>query len=116
MDGYIARRCNKISQLGDILDHFSDFCSCVILLYFLYPLETLDIIILLSLSVMMFIHLGNQQIQYSKSKKGKEKESLDNFKKISQVVQIPIEISRYFGCGTINFVIIFIFMKRYNLY
>ena len=117
LDGYLARRCKKMSQLGDFLDHFADFISSVIMLYFLYPLNVADTIIVTFLCFMAAIHMGNQQHYYSqrKQEKGESKmtESLDILMYISEKIKIPIEFTRFFGTGSSVLGVMLIFSKKY---
>lgn len=120
VDGYLARRCQKVSKLGDCLDHVSDLCSSIILVYFMYPFQKIDVIISMVMVIMAAIHMGNQQIQYSKQRKkeGKEDapESIDILMSLSRTARIPIEISRYFGTGTWILINTILFMKKYKIY
>ena len=115
LDGYLARRCKNISKLGDMLDHISDLTSTIIMYYFLFPLDLKYNILLILSAILVSIHMGNQQKHYSKQKKNKEDESLDSLMWLSNKVNIPIEISRYFGCGSSVVMIALIFILKYKL-
>ena len=109
VDGYLARKCNKMTKLGDWLDHVSDILSFAIYFFIMYPFTGIEVAVIVFLALLMCIHLGNQQKLYKKRNNKKQKELLDAFMEIDIV---PISVTKYFGCGTLILGLIVIFINR----
>ncbi|UYP00547.1 CDP-alcohol phosphatidyltransferase family protein [Oceanotoga sp. DSM 15011] len=70
LDGYIARKFNKITKLGQKLDSFGDLILYISTLYFIYYFNPYLIIdFLLYILIIVFIRLLNIIIAYIKYKK-----------------------------------------------
>ena len=101
LDGYISRKYNQNTVLGDYLDHVSDLITSILLFYILFPtLNKLDILIIITFIILQNIHLGCQQKYHNKNTKNKE--TLDIFRNLCFC---DINISKYFGCGTFTLIL-----------
>ena len=75
VDGYIARKCDSVTVLGDILDHVADISIFLMWIYTMCPLNCYEYIIL---GIMLFLnlaHFGCQQKYYNNPPD--KRESLD---------------------------------------
>lgn len=108
VDGYIARKYDKITVSGDYLDHLADIIAVILMLYKMYPyLTSRNIIILVIFLFGQLVHLGCQQKYFNDS--GKIKESLDIF---ISLCKYNIKYTRYLGCGTTILVICLMFYYK----
>ena len=109
LDGYMSRKYNQVTVLGDYLDHNSDLITTLLIFYKLYPtLNKLDFFIIVSITLFQGVHLGCQQKYYNKNTKNKK--ILDNFRNLCFC---DINISKYLGCGT--FILILSLYYYYKL-
>lgn len=92
-DGAYARIYDQVTVFGDYYDHFKDLTVVGIISFLIYKKNTTFGFLILFLFLLTLIHLGNQEEQYDKN----ESCSLDFTKSMTF---FPIDISRYFGCGT----------------
>ena len=111
MDGYVARKYNQTSAFGDYYDHFSDIVKLLLVLLALYYINKKKffkvIPFIIIACILSFIHLGCQEI-YSDSENS---DFLSNVKVLCPItdkhnVTDNLEVTRYFGCGTFNLVIV----------
>ena len=117
LDGYIARKYNQTSKIGDYYDHIADSIKFLTALFVLYKLNShkfyeVSIVLFIFLMLMMS-HLGCQESYYNKN----ESESLSFTKHMCPVdsfenktVPYAINITKYFGCGTFNLMIVLCFL------
>lgn len=105
LDGYLARKYNKETELGDYLDHVGDLTIGFITLYIASPLSRCQILFLTCGFILLVSYIGGTQKLYNPTERNVE--ILDYFKRFDF---LPLEISRYFsyiGFYTI-FILIFI--------
>ena len=111
MDGYIARKYNQTSPLGDYYDHISDIIKLLLVLLTLYYINKKKffqiIPFIIIACILQCFHFGCQEI-YSNSENN---DFLQNLKILCPVtdrysVKDNLKITRYFGCGTFNLVVI----------
>ena len=117
LDGYIARKYNQTSKIGDYYDHIADSIKFLTALFVLYKLNShkfyeVSIVLFIFLMLMMG-HLGCQERYYNKN----ESDSLGFTKQMCPVnsfkiktVPDAINITKYFGCGTFNLMIVLSFL------
>ena len=118
LDGYIARKYKEISSFGDYYDHISDMIKLTTVLFTLYSINSIKFYNIIGIigifGFLMIAHLGCQEKQYSKSKH--ESNSLlfskllcpNRFFKNNN--QSALQFTKYFGCGTFNFIIALCFI------
>jgi len=117
LDGNYARMHNKCTAFGDKFDHFSDKVREIAMIFaviFNNKIKRIEkiiaICVILLLFLPMLLHLGCQEkISNSTSK------SLNNLKNLCYNAKI-IRFTKFFGCGTINFILIIILMYFYFTY
>ena len=117
LDGYIARKYNQTSKIGDYYDHIADLIKFLTAMFVLYKLNShkfyeVSIVLFIFLMLMMG-HLGCQERYYNKN----ESDSLGFTKQMCPVnsfkiktVTDAINITKYFGCGTFNLMIVLCFL------
>lgn len=67
MDGYMARKYNKITKFGDYFDHITDvIVNISIPLIFLYRKEYYKVLIIILFSILMFMYFKCQENIYDK--------------------------------------------------
>ncbi len=117
LDGYIARKYNQTSKIGDYYDHIADLIKFLTVLFVLYKINSHKFykvfIVLFLFLMLMMSHLGCQESYYNKN----ESDSLGFTKQMCPVnsfkiktVQDAINITKYFGCGTFNLMIVLCFL------
>lgn len=72
VDGYLARKCDCVTVLGDVIDHVADITISIMLIYTMCPLEFIDITILLLTFGLSTAHFGCQQRYYNNTNENKE--------------------------------------------
>ena len=120
LDGYIARLYNMESKFGDWYDHISDLTKAIILCYTLLTINkkwgiyALSIIIIFSF--LLYMQLSHQEIYYDKPEKSQTLNMLRFFNCGANKYNVHeyLNITKYFGCGTMNMimVIIIFFYKK----
>lgn len=117
LDGNFARMHNKCTQFGDTFDHMSDKIreiAMILAVIFNKKITTLDKIITLGLVALflipMYIHLGCQEKIANSSSK-----CLGYLKNLCRNTKF-IKITRFFGCGTINLLVVIILIYFYFTY
>ena len=117
LDGYIARKYNQTSKIGDYYDHIAVSIKFLTELFVLYKLNShkfyeVSIVLFIFLMLMMG-HIGCQERYYNKN----ESDSLGFTKQMCPVnsfkiktVPDAINITKYFGCGTFNLMIVLSFL------
>ena len=126
MDGAMARCYDEVTKFGDYYDHISDIINIIIFIlittcYYNKKCSSSDAVYvfmtMITLSVLILVHVGFQEIYYDK-----EKNSGDFFSDLLRSYGIDTKedaekympYTRYFGCGTYNLALAgFIFMLRY---
>jgi len=112
LDGHLARKTNQVTIIGDYLDHISDIIFIIGLLKFIiskkYKNKNEILIILIIFFYLSFVHLGLQQKNYKLNNKKTNNELLDNLNKIHSLSYEHIKWTRYFGTGTLMFILIII--------
>ena len=113
MDGHYARKYDCVTKFGDYYDHIKDILivfGIITTVFLRYKLTVktmvITIIIISILTILMFSHLGCQEILYSNEH---ESPSLEGMKKLCPDDKgKSIEYTRYFGCGTFVILIVII--------
>jgi hypothetical protein len=98
LDGCFARKYNQESDLGDKLDHYSDYIFYFILIFVIY-LKTnnkLLLIIYLIISFASMVHFGCQELIYQGPNS-----IVSTFKKFCPDKNL-IRYTKYLGSGTFN--------------
>ena len=115
LDGHLARTTDKVTKIGDILDHSADFIFLLIITYFIYiknfsnkKLISIFYIVFLYLGL---IHMGVQQLNYSDNNPDKKYEYIDNLNYFHFFNKNDIKWTRYVGCG--SFILITLFIIYY---
>jgi phosphatidylglycerophosphate synthase len=109
VDGYMARKYNLITKIGDILDHVTDI-SVVLLVFYLFMYSKYDkfgIIITIITIITLLLHLGCQE-QYN----SKDEMILGKLKYICPSKEY-IQVTKYFGCATYNIVFLILLYYYY---
>jgi phosphatidylglycerophosphate synthase len=108
-DGYMARKFNMTSIIGDLLDHFTDMGVSLLLFYlFLYnKMNNYGYLILLIILFLSMYHLGCQELYNEKNNT-----VLGIFKCLCSSKE-SIYMSKYFGCGTYNIIFLILFYYYY---
>ena len=117
LDGIYARSYNMITVFGDYYDHIKDFL--IITLYILMiiykcknRIRIIPYMIVLALIYFgMLIHLGCQEKIYNQP----ESHTLTIFKKLCKNPTTTIKYTRFFGCGTLIFFIMFVTIISKNI-
>ena len=116
VDGKLARKYNLQTKFGDYYDHFGDIFKIIIILYALHKTNSEKFseikYLLIILALLMFIHLGYQEVIYDTN----ESPTLDFSKYIANKDNNPentIQFTKYCGCGTFVF-ILFIIIFTWN--
>ena len=107
LDGYIARKYDRVTILGDLLDHLADIIGGALIIYSLYPLKRNETILVILFTYLALAHLGCQQKIYNK---GKPKETLDYLRSICFT---SIKTSKYFSTPIQILVYFFLFCNRF---
>ena len=104
MDGHFARKYNMVSEFGDYYDHFSDWIKYLAILYAMYKVDSNKIyyvvIVIGILFMLQNIHLGCQEKMYESS----VDQPLLQYTKMLCPDPSYIQYTRYFGCGTLAFI------------
>ena len=126
IDGYMARKYKMVSKFGDYYDHISDISKWIIfaiVLYLLKPKTFIKILPLMLLSLYLLnVHLSTQEYYYNNKESSPSLEYLKRIipsciqPKNKKQSQKNMRITRYFGSGTFNFVMVLIIMfyKKLN--
>ena len=110
LDGHLARKTNKVTVLGDIMDHMTDLILCIVIYYYIYKNKHFKLLIfLLIINYLTIIHLDLQQ-KHNKILKPEEAtdELLDLHKYLYSFDNHHISWTKYFGAGTFIFLQILI--------
>lgn len=102
LDGYIARKYNMVTQIGDYLDHIGD---TIFLLFIFYIIITKlnnkykkYVILILTIFVLFnFVNLGCQEKYFSKNKS-----NTLNVLKIFCISKNHLNITKYFGMFSLH--------------
>lgn len=113
LDGHFARKYKMVSEFGDYYDHVSDLLKFTALIYTLYKINSdkfyriLPFIIIAG--ILTFVHCGCQELYYNSD----ESKTLDFSrytcpanKDDKNDIQNKIKITRFFGFGTFNLVLV----------
>lgn len=120
VDGYMARKYKMVSKFGDYYDHISDISKWILFAISLYLLKPKTFIKILPL-MLLFLYLLNvqmstQEYYYNNTESAPSLEYLKRIipsciqpknKKQSKKI---MRMTRYFGSGTFNFVMVLIIM------
>ena len=110
MDGHFARKYNKVTKLGDYYDHIADVIKLISVIYTLYYINSIImgylIIPILLLLFIFLMHMGCQEKYYNKN----ESQTLSFTKLLcpNNKKYNPLNITRFFGCGTFMLFLTFI--------
>jgi phosphatidylglycerophosphate synthase len=113
-DGNFARRYNIVSEFGDYYDHLSDIFKFIFILVMIYKSKTKKKVKIIFFSI-TFIFLIISQIHLGCQEKKYDKESFLSFLKFICPDSYNIEITRYFGTGTLYMVICLLIYNLGNL-
>ena len=108
-DGYFARKYKMTSKFGDYYDHISDTIKIIMIFYFLYiknkpkKYKTEVFLLILLFSILLVYHMSLQELVYNKKE---DSSSLNILNNLVDLDKNNIYWSRYFGCGTLNLVIV----------
>lgn len=151
LDGYMARKYNQVTQLGDRLDHIFDttaWIAVIVVLLLRYKLPMKFILTILVAVLLGWMHLGCQQTSMrrrndiqeinnasssfipSKNDSGDDENNetslytppagsdLESLDLLSSLCPYPdfIHMSKYFGLGTLNFVLIAVIIMNWDSY
>lgn len=109
VDGKLARKFNKVTKFGDYYDHVSDIFKGILLFYVFYITNNVYfkkvIIIVIFMLLLTLIHMCYQEKIYDTDESPTLKGLQDIFKGDPKKI---IKYTRYFGCGTLNVVILLI--------
>jgi phosphatidylserine synthase len=112
LDGHLARSTNRVTKIGDILDHSADFIFLTMLTYFIYinnfKNKKIILIIYLAFLYLGLVHMGIQQLNYIDKNPNKKYEYIDTFNYLHYFDKNAIKWSRYFGCGSFIFITLLI--------
>lgn len=113
-DGYMARKYNMVSKFGDYYDHITDFIGVfLIIMIFIYHKQYYKIYIFILLGFLCGFHMKCQEELFNKNNNIKNKES-DSIEKLLYIFSCKdtkyMKFTRYFGCGTLNVVIILLML------
>jgi phosphatidylglycerophosphate synthase len=102
-DGHFARSYNMVTVFGDYYDHLSDFVKIILLIYIVYvKYESKFVVVfvfMLFWLVLLFIHLGCQELYYGNPSDTMYLLKYICFFNINNVTKY-MNITRYVGCGT----------------
>lgn len=117
LDGTMARKYNQETVLGDYYDHITDWISACFLIYILFQTKHYrqNIIIVSVLFIMTLIYIGCQE-RLLLFNTGESSGSLSLTKKMckgdkNKVIN-KLNYLKFFGLGTINFIILFLIKFR----
>jgi len=108
-DGHFARTYDMVTKFGDYYDHISDISKILLLIYFIlvkYNAQSCIVLSIMFISIILsFMHLSCQELYY-----GSPSDTLSvlNLFCIADETNVKnvMKISKYFGCGTMYFIII----------
>ena len=107
LDGYLARKYKQFSKFGDLYDHISDIFSFILLLYiFDLKKKYKELRIIVVFIILTMVHISCQEKIYNKKK---ESLSLNSFNICPY--HNMIKLTRWFGPGTLNLVIIMFILR-----
>ncbi len=117
LDGNFARRFNMVTTFGDYYDHIGDIFKFILLCYVILIsnlkniTKYIFIILFIILTLMVSLHLGCQEKIYNKK-------SILEILKIICLKRFDINYTKYFGTGTMVFIIVIylFFIKELNMY
>uniref|UniRef100_A0A6C0KSL6 CDP-alcohol phosphatidyltransferase n=1 Tax=viral metagenome TaxID=1070528 RepID=A0A6C0KSL6_9ZZZZ len=120
LDGYMARKYNQTSKLGDYLDHFRDqfVILCIVILMTLHIKEfkyrLLFVFVITISAILMLSQLGCQE---KLAEYNDHNECLGFLKKLCPGnAEENIKLTRWCGCGTFYLILsIFIVALRYQI-
>lgn len=144
LDGYMARKYNQVTLVGDRLDHLFDttaWIAVIIVLLLRYNIPTSYILIIVGAVVLGWMHLGSQQTSMrdrnrhtsghdeSQSQKSSEDEKeklytplkgsqLESLDYLSPLCPYPefIHVTKYFGLGTMNAILVASILMNWDTY
>lgn len=108
VDGYLARKCDTVTQFGDYLDHIADIIGGLLIVSTLYPFKEFEIVLIIIFTFLGVAYMGCQQKIYNKS--DKIIETLDYFKPLCFC---NIKKLRYFSVATTCIVYAILFLNRF---
>jgi len=119
LDGYMARKYKQTSRFGDLYDHIKDTLVIIGIFYVVavkFPYHYKQFfLIMVMLKIPLAIHTGCQQQQLV-GKSPPLDETQDAYKVLCPDKRY-INLTRWFGCGTYNFILIIsvvILMENYK--
>jgi len=117
LDGYMARKHNQITRLGDFLDHFRDqfVILCVVFIVCLHIKNFQFRLIFLTITMIVgTLSLSQLGCQERISEYQDHNDCLDKLRHLCPGnAEENIKITRWFGCGTFYLVLsIFIFLLK----
>lgn len=107
-DGRFARKHNMVTKFGDYYDHLKDWIIMGILFYLLYKRNKKYLYICIFALGISSVHIGCQEIYYSKNNTTSEhSETLSFSKSLCKFNDIDnaMKYTRYIGLGTSNLLI-----------
>ena len=108
LDGYMARKYNLISKYGDYYDHISDIIGFIgLIIVFWKQKKYKTIKLLLVMLIPLNIHISCQENIYDKKEESK---TLNSFNTCWDPLNM-IRITRWFGDGSYNLLIILLILK-----
>ena len=112
-DGYMARKYNMITKIGDKFDHITDSLSHVILFYIFYKTKRYKELFVISIVyVIMTHHLTCQEIIYDNMHESDALNIINNLD--LDINEKNIKYSRYFGPGMVNLLIVYFIYTSHN--
>ena len=117
LDGTMARKYNQETEFGDYYDHITDWISACFLIYILVQTKYFkqNLIIVFGLFLITLIYIGCQE-RLLMFNTGKSSGSLSMTKKMckgdkNKVIH-KLNYLKFFGLGTINFIILLLIKFR----
>ncbi len=112
LDGHLARTTDKVTILGDILDHSADFIFLLLITYYIYKNNFKNkkkvLAIYFIFLYLGLVHMGIQQLNYIDNNPNKQYEYIDSFNHLHSFTKNDIKWTRYFGCGSFVLVILIV--------
>lgn len=116
VDGLLARKYKMTSEFGDFLDHFSDAIKSLFIFYGIFTNASIpsyiriqQSILLTVLFVAQTIHIGCQEKYYKQN--NTPSSVLSHSQNACRDPAKLLTISRFFGCGTFNFVVVLVILS-----
>jgi hypothetical protein len=122
LDGYVARKYNMVSAIGDYYDHISDAIKLAVYLATLYSINSrlllLCLPILIYVGVLSYMQISSQEVLYDKQSHSPSLNILNKLgiKINKKTAEENLHYYRYFGCGTFHLLVVLISVVYANFY